>query len=104
MKFLFENGEKIRLLAILLYQLGCWVLPMMHLKKQHMQKILEGQHVEINHDILQSRFLSFSFSLPLTLFLSLSHAFFQTEKLIDIWGKYFPLKRQSELDNIPNNI
>ena len=95
MKFLFENGEKIRLLAILLYQLGCWVLPMMHLKKQHMQKILEGQHVEINHDILQSRFLSFS--------LSLSHAF-SNGKLIDIWGKYFPLKRQSELDNIPNNI
>ena len=65
------------------------------------KKILEDQHVGINHKILQ--FLSLSHSLSLSLSLSLSHAF-SNGKLIDIWGKYFPLKRQSELDNIPNNI
>ena len=46
------------------------------------------------------KFYNFSPSLSL----SLSPTLFSNGKLIDIWGKYFPLKRQSELDNIPNNI
>ena len=49
------------------------------------------------------KFYNFSPSHTLSLSLFLSHAF-SNGKLIDIWGKYFPLKRQSELDNIPNNI